>query len=165
MTETRFSPGPETARAFRDALGAYGTGVTVVTAIGPDGPLAMTANSFASVSLDPPLVLWSPAKSSSRHAGFVGAERFAVHVMGEGQLDMARQFAGSGHDFSGIDWAPDAQSIPALPDCLARFACTRHAVHDGGDHSIIVGRVTDVTCRPGKGLMFKRGQFGGFVGL
>ncbi|NRB35377.1 MAG: flavin reductase family protein [Rhodobacteraceae bacterium] len=165
MTETRFTPCAETARDFRDALGAYGTGVTVVTAMTADGPLAMTVNSFSSVSLEPPLVLWSPARESSRHDPFVNADHFAVHVMAEDQLALARQFASAGLNFEGVTWEPDANAVPALPGCLARFACARHAVHDGGDHSIVIGRVLEVTSRPGKGLIFKRGQFGGFVGL
>ena len=165
MTDTRFEPGPETARAFRDALGTFGTGVTVVTAMSQDGPVGMTANSFASVSLDPPLVLWSPALASARHDAFVEADQFAVHVMADSQLDLAKRFASLGSDFNGLDWTLDAWGAPDLPECLSRFSCKRHAVHDGGDHSIVVGRVVECACRPGQGLMFKRGQFGGFVGL
>jgi flavin reductase (DIM6/NTAB) family NADH-FMN oxidoreductase RutF len=163
MTETSFVPGPDTARAYRDALGCFGTGVTVVTAMTDDGPLAITVNSFSSVSLTPPLILWCPAKSSPRHAAFVAAPHFSVHVMAEDQLDLAAHFSRDGRDFSVTTWEANAQGQPALPGCLARFDCARHAVHEAGDHSIMLGEVLLTTSRPGKGLMFKRGQYGGFL--
>lgn len=165
MSDFSFAPGPDTARDYRDALGCYGTGVTVVTTLTPDGPLAMTANSFASVSLDPALVLWCPGKASPRHDRLIAARSYSIHVMAEAQLDMAAHFARTGDDFDRYDWTPSAMGIPHLPGCLARFDCTQVAVHDGGDHSIIIGRVDLATHRPGKGLMFKRGQYGGFLGL
>ena len=165
MGETSFEPAPDTRRAFRDALGCYATGVAVVTAGSAKGPLGMTANSFASVSLDPPLVLWSPSKSSARHAAFVNAQCFAIHVMGEHQHETAVRFARNGWNFVDGGWERDASGVPILADCLARFDCLRHAVHDGGDHSIVVGRVVHVSHRKGRGLIFKRGQYGGFAGL
>lgn len=164
MLETSFIPGPETSRAFRDALGCFGTGVTVVTAQGPGGLLAMTANSFASVSLDPPLVLWCPARASQRHDAFARAAHFAIHVMGEDQQALASRFARSGADFEGVDWVPGQDGVPLIAGCLARFECTLSAVHDGGDHSIVVARVLRVSHRPGLGLMFKQGRYGGFSG-
>lgn len=164
MLETDFVPGPDTARAFRDALGCYGTGVTVVTTQTGTGPIGMTANSFASVSLDPPLVLWSPAKTSSRHAAFAGAERFAIHVMAEDQDSLARHFARQGNAFDAVDWHVSQDGVPILDGCLARFECATEIVHDGGDHSIIVGRVLRGAHRPGRGLIFKQGQYGGFLG-
>ncbi|WP_425044126.1 flavin reductase family protein [Primorskyibacter sp. S87] len=165
MTETSFSPGPDTARQFRDALGCFGTGVTVVTANTPEGPVAMTANSFSSVSLSPPLVLWCPAHASERHDPLVAASHFAIHVMAEDQQEVAVHFADFGDRFDAVDWTPDAHGTPLLSGSLARFDCRRYAVHDGGDHSIVVGEVQNVNFRPGKGLMFKRGQYGGFTGL
>lgn len=165
MTETRFIPGPDTARSFRDALGCFATGVTVVTTATPEGPLAITANSFTSVSLDPPLVLWCAARRSLRHAPFAEARRYAIHVIGEDQQALAARFARSGDDFSALDWAPDDHGTPILAGCLARFDCTAHARHPGGDHSILVGQVRHAMHRPGKGLIYKRGQFGGFAGL
>lgn len=163
MTETRFTPGPDTVRAYRDALGCFGTGVTVVTTMTADGPLAITVNSFTSVSLDPPLLLWCPARGSQRHDTFAGARHFAIHVMGEDQLELARHFAAKGADFAGIAWQPNGAGAPALDGVLARFDCRHHACHPGGDHSIIVGEVKEVCTRPGKGLIFKRGQYGGFL--
>ncbi|APG46715.1 flavin reductase family protein [Phaeobacter porticola] len=163
MSETSFIPGPDSLRAYRDALGCFGTGVTVVTTRTERGPLAITANSFTSVSMDPPLLLWCPARQSKRHDPFVTASHFAIHVMAEDQLDMAMQFARNGEDFSCVPNAQNDQGIPVLPDVIARFDCKQHACHDGGDHSILIGAVLRTTSRPGKGLIFKRGQYGGFL--
>lgn len=163
MADTSFIPGPDMVRAYRDALGCFGTGVTVVTTMTPNGPLAITVNSFTSVSLDPPLLLWCPACSSLRHDTFVAAQHFAIHVMAEDQLLMAKHFAAHGEDFSPFSWAPNANGAPALEGVLARFDCRHYATHPAGDHSIILGQVDNVTTRPGKGLMFKRGQYGGFL--
>lgn len=166
MSETLFTPGPDTARALRDAYGCFSTGVTVVTVGSSDGPIGFTANSFSSVSLDPPLVLWCPARASSRHAPFIDAARFAIHILAEDQSDLARRFARSGDSFAGIDWSQDEDGVPILAGCLARFDCERHAVHEAGDHSIIVGRVLQAMHRQGgAGLVFKRGAFGSFAAL
>ena len=165
MSEQSFIPGPETARAFRDALGCFGTGVTVVTTQGDQGPLGMTANSFASLSLTPPLVLWAPAKSSRRFEGFAKAKHYAIHIMAEDQHDLAHHFAQAGDGFDSFDWSHSADGVPILAGCLARFECHTAAVHDAGDHAIIVGHVDRAAFRPGKGLIFKRGQYGGFAGL
>lgn len=165
MTEEIIVPGPGTARAYRDALACFGTGVTVITTRTETGPLAMTANSFASVSLDPALVLWCPAKASLRHDAFIATERYVIHVMTEDQLDLALHFSRSGDDFSGVDWRPGPHGLPVLHGCLARFECEREAVHDGGDHSIVLGRVERASFHSGKGLMFKHGAYGGFFRL
>jgi flavin reductase (DIM6/NTAB) family NADH-FMN oxidoreductase RutF len=152
MTDPGFVPGPHTLRAFRDALGAFATGVTVITTDGPEGPVGITANSFSSLSLDPPLVLWSPARASRRFPIFAEAERFSIHVLAAGGDAVARHFARSGE-------------LPAggLGAVLARFDCTRHAVHEGGDHAIVVGRVLRAWHAPGAPLVFHAGRFGGFA--
>ena len=158
-----FDPATDDPRAFRDALGRFATGVTVVTCATGSGPMGITANSFASVSLDPPLVLWSPAKMSSRYPFYVAAEHFAVHVMGAEQAAMATGFARSGDAFDGLDWEEGAHRVPLLNGCLSRFECTTEAVHDAGDHSIVVARVTRVTTRNGAPLIFAAGRYGGFA--
>lgn len=163
MSETSFIPGPDTARAYRNALGCFGTGVTVVTTMTPRGPLAITVNSFTSVSMDPPLLLWCPSKVSLRHDVFVGAVDFTIHVMGEDQLSTAEHFAKNGEGFDTVDWQPNAAGSPALSGCIARFDCQNFACYPGGDHSIIIGQVTEVTTRPGKGLIFKHGLYGRFL--
>ena len=161
---TRFIPGPETARDFRDALGCFATGVTIVTCRDAgDRPLGITANSFASLSLDPPLVLWSPARSSRRFAAFEAAGHYAIHVLSDAQFDLCRQFALDGHDFSGLDWHENEAGVPLIGNSLACFECTRHAIHDGGDHAIIVGRVTAAARNDHAPLVFAKGSYGRFT--
>ena len=163
-TPLGFVPGPETVRHFRNALGRFATGVTVVTAEGPDGPVGMTANSFASVSLDPALVLWSPARASGRFPVFAGAAQFAIHILDRAQEDLCRHFVRHGHAPDGMTWARGAEAMPVLPECLARFDCAVHARHDGGDHMILVGRVLHAVVREGTPLVFLGGDYGGFAG-
>lgn len=165
MAEEAFHPTPENRTAYRAALGCFATGVAVVTTTGAQGPIAMTANSFVSVSLDPPVVLWCPAKSSQRHDIFTQAPTFMVHVMASDQQGIASHFARTGHDFSITDWQKNEAGLPVLPGCLARFQCGLRAVHEGGDHSIVLGDVQQVWSRAGEGLIFKRGRYGGFAGL
>lgn len=149
-------------RAFRDALGQFATGVTVVTATTPAGPLGITANSFASLSLDPPLVLWSPARASRRFAPMVAAQHYAIHVLGQDQMDLCRHFARNGLDFALPGVEINAEGVPLLPGCLARFECRQSTVHEGGDHAIIVGTVVRAVFQEGAPLVFSAGQYGGF---
>lgn len=165
MDDASFAPTPDMMTAYRAALGCFGTGVTVVTTMTPEGPLAMTANSFVSVSLAPPIVLWCPAKSSRRHDIFIAAPVYMIHVMAADQQEMASHFARTGDDFSVVDWSLCDAGAPVLPGTLARFQCRLRAVHEGGDHSIVLGDVTRVWSRAGEGLIFKRGRYGGFAGL
>lgn len=153
-----FDPAQD-SRAFRDALGAFATGVTIVTAPSADGPVGITASSFASVSLDPPLVLWSPAKSSKRFSYFNGARHYAIHVLDGHQQDVCNGFTRDRHAFDTLDWSEDANGVPRINGCLARFDCTLQATHDAGDHVIIVGRVTCAAFRPGLPLLFQGGRF------
>jgi len=146
-------------RAFRDALGAYATGVTIVTTASADGPIGITANSFASVSLNPPLVLWSPAKSSKRFKYFTGAKHFAVHILDGHQQQLCNGFTRDKSAFDGLDWAANDDGVPLINGCLARFECTLDAEHDAGDHTIIVGRVTGASAREGLPLLFQGGRF------
>ncbi|WP_170784503.1 flavin reductase family protein [Ruegeria lacuscaerulensis] len=165
MTETTFTPTPDQSTAFREALGCFGTGVTVVTTHTALGPRAITVNSFSSVSLDPPLVLWCLAKDSNRFGAFHDCQHYSIHVMAQDQQDQALKFARDGADFSHADWAPDHANRPQLSNCLARFDCQLHARYEAGDHLVLIGEVEKVMYRTGKGLIFKRGQFGGFADL
>ena len=158
---TRFAPDTGTELQYRDALGRFATGVTVVTCQSEIGPLGITANSFSSLSLDPPLVLWAPARASRRFQAFESANHFTVHVLDEDQYALCRAFARSGTQFDGVDWRLGVNDVPIIDSCLAQFECTRHAIHDGGDHAIIVGRVDAVTTRPGNPLIFSNGSYGG----
>jgi flavin reductase (DIM6/NTAB) family NADH-FMN oxidoreductase RutF len=157
-----FEPNADTSRALRNALGRFATGVTVITCNTPTGPIGMTANSFASVSLDPALVLWSPAKASKRYKAFTEAEHFAIHVMTAEQTDICNGFAKNGEAFDGYDWHACSKGVPLIAHCLSRFECARAAVHDAGDHSIIVGQVTRVSTQAAEPLMFYSGKYGGF---
>lgn len=159
---TRFVPGPDTAHDFRAALSRFATGVTVVTCQSKLGPLGITANSFASVSLDPPLVLWSPAKSSSRHDAFVAAERFVIHILGADQSQTCLRFTRDGLNFEDIHVGSSEGGAPVIHDCLAHFECRRFATHDAGDHTIIVGQVEAAAARDGKPLVFAGGAMGTF---
>ena len=158
-----FIPAPEHARDFRDALGRFATGVTVVTCNTAQGPVGITANSFASVSLDPPLVLWSVARSSSRYGHFAEARHYAIHILADTERDLAARFTRGGAAFDGLDWAPSPEGIPQIAGTLARFDCVRDAAHDGGDHLIIVGRVLRASLRAGDPLVFSQGHYGGFA--
>ncbi len=160
-----FAPDGENTRALRDAFGCFGTGVTVITVKTPQGPLAMTANSFSSISLHPPLVLWSPARSSKRHDAFVMAGQFCIHVLSQRQLPLAKHFASNGSEFDGFQWEEGPFGAPTLQGCLAEFHCDTHAVHPAGDHSLVLGLVRHVRnhnlCEDG--LIFDKGRFGSFV--
>lgn len=159
-----FHPATAEARLFREALGRFATGVTVVTVQGPEGPLGMTVNSFTSVSLNPPLVLWCPARASSRHDAFVGARAWSVHVLGAEQLEMCLRFTRGGAQFTGLDPALTDDGVPVLAGVAARFDCRAHASHDGGDHTVLIGQVARVTVAgpDDHPLVFAAGRFGAF---
>lgn len=158
-----FTPGPETQRAYRDALGSFGTGVAVITCCDAEGPVSIAANSFSSVSLDPPLVLWSPAVSSSRHDSFVAAKRFCIHILGADQQDICTAAARGGRSFETGGWTINPDGIPVLNNALVRLDCTHHAAHGAGDHTIVLGQVTQVTRCDGSPLLFVQGSYGGFT--
>ena len=150
------------ADGFRGALGAFVTGVTVVTTNSEEGPVAIVANSFASVSLDPPLVLWSPAKASQRFNHFAGAPQFAIHVLSAQQRDICSAILGSKSAISECATHQSQSGVPIIGDALATFECDLEITHDAGDHVIVVGRVTHAMHRPGDPLVFHKGQYGGF---
>lgn len=134
---------PLDSRAFRRALGNFATGVTIVTAATADGKKAgVTANSFNSVSLDPPLVLWSIDKRSGSYDVFDQAKHFAVNILSADQIDLSNQFARPRDDkFAGVAHEPGEGGAPLFPDCAARFQCEKHQQVDGGDHWILIGKV------------------------
>jgi 3-hydroxy-9,10-secoandrosta-1,3,5(10)-triene-9,17-dione monooxygenase reductase component len=129
---------------FRDTLARWPSGVTVVTAREGDEPVGMTAASFSSVSLDPPLVLVCVAHAANSHDGLVGAPGFAVHILGSGQAEVSARFAEPGPEkFDDYPYEPGPFGAPLLPFGVALLVCARHAALDGGDHTILVGRVVD----------------------
>ena len=149
------------SRAFRHALGCYPTGVAVVIA-GMDKALTgITVNSFAAVSLDPPLVLWSMSKTSSRYRTFTTVKNFSVSVLNSEQEAVSVRLAKPDeHKLDGLSLVATRNGPPGLADALAILECAREAVHDGGDHAIIVGRVLRFTWREtGAPLVFFRGRY------
>lgn len=149
-------------RALRTAFGRFATGVTVVTARGPGGkPEGMTANSFASVSLDPPLLLWCIREQAASRPAFDAAAHFAVHVLRAAQRPLAERFARPAPDkFADLDWEPGLGGAPLLPGALARFQCAVAARHPGGDHTILIGRVLAAEeAGPGEPLLYVHGGF------
>ena len=159
-----FRPGPDSDRAFRDALASFGTGVTIVTIASPEGPVGITANSFSSVSLDPPLVLWSASLASRRFPLFAQAEKLAIHVLAEDQHELCWAFSKSRHAFDSIDWRARDDGLPLIEGCLARFECSKYAKYDGGDHAIIVSHVEKISFREGRPLLFFGGNIGRLAG-
>ncbi len=149
------------SRQLRDCLGRFATGVTVVTCRDEAGrPCGITANSFSSVSLEPPLVSWNIAKSSNSLDAFVDAERFAIHVLSHEQLAVSVHFARTDHTrFEGIDFEDSAHGVPILADCLAVIECSSRAVHEAGDHYIIVGQVDRYVWENSDPLLFFGGRY------
>ncbi|WP_433256554.1 flavin reductase family protein [Streptosporangium sp. CA-135522] len=148
-------------RSLRDALGQFATGVAVVTTAAPDGARAgVTVNSFTSVSLDPPLVLWCLSKRAPSAPVFLRAGRFAVNVLAAGQDHLSQRFARPLPDkFAGVEVRPGPGGVPMLAGTLAGFACRTVSTHDGGDHLIFVGEVGRFRWSEGEPLVFHAGGY------
>jgi flavin-dependent trigonelline monooxygenase, reductase component len=149
------------ARALRDAFGAFLTGVTVVTTYNEDGaPIGFTANSFTSVSLDPPLLLVCLAKTSRNHATLTGAEGFAINILAEGQKDVSNTFARPVEDrFAAVEWKKGPFGSPVFADVAAWFDCAMHELVDAGDHVILIGRIEALENSGKTGLGYARGGY------
>ena len=149
------------ARELRNALGHFATGVTVVTTRNPQGePIGVTVNSFAALSLDPPLVLWSLAKKSWSLPAFEAASHFCIHVLAHDQQDLSDRFAKAGADkFAGLTTFEGVGGVPLLPGGNAAFECSVDHRYEGGDHIIFVGRVEQITMRSSAPLLFYRGRY------
>lgn len=151
------------AREFRNALGNFATGVTIVTTLAETGErLGITANSFNSVSLDPPLVLWSLGRNAFSLPAFETSGRFAINILADDQQSISTQFAKAGADkWAGVDIETLETGCPIVKHCLAAFDCRTHAVHDGGDHLLFLGRVVAMRAeREARPLLFYRGKYG-----
>ncbi|QBX35690.1 flavin reductase family protein [Paracoccus liaowanqingii] len=162
-TPHSFVPDPQNGRLLRDAFGRFATGVTIVTAASPEGCAAMTANSFSSISMDPPLVMWSPARASSRLPDFAAAAHFAIHVLSADQADLAWAVARNRNALDEAGLARNAQGVPVLDRCLARFDCAQFDMHEAGDHVIILGRVLHALVSEGAPLAFYGGRVAGIA--
>lgn len=130
---------------FRRALGKFPTGVTIITIKNQGGePVGVTASSFNSVSVEPPLILWSVDKGAYSAEMFISADHFAINVLSKSQMDMSNLFARRGAEkFNGIDFRENKYGVPLFNDCAAQFECKTWNVYDGGDHYIIVGEVEE----------------------
>lgn len=149
------------AREFRNAMGAFATGITVVTSTDHQSkPIALTVNSFASVSLDPPLVLWSVNRAHDIAEDFVESDHFAVHILQHDQKNFSQHFSGDRPDkFEGIDYDTGIGKLPLLCDYCARFQCKVEHRYEGGDHVILVGRVLDMDYRSVDPIIFHAGKY------
>ena len=152
---------PVDLQEFRSALGSFATGVTVVTTATDDQiPVGVTASSFNSVSLDPPLVLWSLAKKSMSLGAFRDSGHFAVHILSFAQEDLSNSFAKSGADkFGNVDWRPGQLGSPILGEFAAKFECRTLHQYEGGDHIIFVGEVVALEKRDHAPLVFHGGKY------
>lgn len=148
-------------RALRDAAGRFATGVTIVTTRDESGtPVGLTANSFSSVSLDPPLVLWSLGRHSSSLAVFESCSHYAINVLAADQVGFSQRFAQSGRDeLSDIELSIGAGGAPILPGCCAWFECRNEIRYPGGDHLILVGLVEAFHRQEKLPLVFHRGRY------
>lgn len=148
-------------RALRDLMGHFATGVTVVTTVGDNGaPVGMTANSFASVSLDPPLIVWSIGLKAPSLGAFRRHPSFAINIMCEDSKDLALNFARPSDDkFANISWKPGLDGVPVLDDAAVVIQCCTEMRMPGGDHEMYLGRVMDFHHTNKKPLLFHKGAF------
>lgn len=152
------------ARVFRDVLGRFASGVTVVTTMSDDEPVGMTCQSFCSVSLSPPLVLFCPSKTARAWPRIQRAGKFCINLLADGQSDVSNQMASRGADkFAGIGWTPAGHTgSPVLDGTLGHIDCTVDRVYEAGDHYIVIGKVEDlVSSSPADPLLFFEGRYGG----
>ncbi|WP_344413100.1 flavin reductase family protein [Pseudonocardia ailaonensis] len=155
------TPQPVTPQAMREVLGHFVSGVVVITAQGAE-PIGFTCQSFASLSLDPPLITFSPARSSTTWPRIREVGRFCVNVLAEDHQEYSNGFARSGTDkFAGVNWAPAPSGAPVLEGVSAWIDCTLWNEYDGGDHTMVVGQVSDLGADPARlPLLFYRGAYG-----
>jgi flavin reductase (DIM6/NTAB) family NADH-FMN oxidoreductase RutF len=153
-------------KKFRAALGQYATGVAIVTAQSPgQPPVGMTINSFASVSLDPPLILWSVQSDTPSAPYFLQAPGFAITILSAAQEALAMRFAKTdGAKFEGLDVRVGHTGVPIIPGGIAEFECIMENVVSAGDHDILIGRVVSFQTKPAPALGFHNGKFTQFDG-
>ena len=148
-------------KAFRRALGNFATGVTIITTKAPDGTnVGVTASSFNTLSMDPPLILWSSIKSTPSCKVFESASHFAVNILASDQMEMSNHFARQQDDkFAGIEWEEGIGGVPIFPNCSGRFQCESYDKFDGGDHWIFVGKVVAFDDSGSSPLCFHQGSY------
>jgi flavin reductase (DIM6/NTAB) family NADH-FMN oxidoreductase RutF len=149
---------------FREVLGHFATGITIVTAIDGGEPVGFSCQSFAALSLDPPMVILAPAKTSTSWPRIARAGAFCVNILAEHQEAVCRAFAVSGgNKFDGVDWTPGITGAPLIAGSLAVVECTLGAIYEGGDHELVTGHVVTMEIGEGTPLLFYRSGFGRFV--
>ncbi len=148
-------------KKFRQCLGKFASGVTVVTCTDDNGkPYGITANSFSSVSLEPRLILWNIAKVSNSLQAFLDADYFAINILARHQQELSTHFAKSDHTlFDTIEIDRSAENVPVIPGTLACFECRTHQIHDCGDHYIIIGEVVRFETTDAEPLLFFGGKY------
>lgn len=149
-------------KVFKEVMGNYPTGVTVVTTVNEEGmPLGLTVNSFASVSLDPQLILWSIDKRVSSYDSILNSGKFAVHVLAENQADICSLFATKGTDrFSNCEWKLSENNLPIIENVAGVLQCTTYQTIDAGDHTILIGEVMDIQNNHKEPLLYHKRKFG-----
>ncbi|SER86626.1 flavin reductase family protein [Psychrobacillus sp. OK032] len=152
---------PMDDRAFRDIVGNFCTGVTIITTMNGDlQPIGFTANSFSSLSLNPKLVLFSIDKNASTYKDFMNTEHFAVNILSTNQLDLSKQFSKRGiNRFEGVNFTKDVTGSPILNGSLAYLDCKITNFYEGGDHTIVIGEVLSADAREEKPLAFFQGKY------
>ncbi len=156
---------PIDPRAFRNVLGQFCTGITIITTVADGAPIGFACQSFAALSLDPPLVLFCPTKMSRSWQAIEASGKFCVNILAEEQKDICARFGSREPDkFAGVDWKPSPLGSPILDRSLAHIDCTVASVHDGGDHFVVFGAVQSLSDVPEvkpRPLLFYRGDYTG----
>ncbi|MCB9442327.1 MAG: flavin reductase [Mycolicibacterium sp.] len=156
---------PLDPRTFRHVLGQFCTGITIITTLDGDVPIGFACQSFAALSLEPPLVLFCPTKMSRSWQAIEDSGKFCVNVLTEKQREICARFGSKEPDkFAGVDWHPSELGSPILDNSLAHIDCTVHSVHDGGDHFVVFGLVQSLSEVPKvkpRPLLFYRGEYTG----
>ncbi len=149
---------------FREVLSHFATGITIVTALEDGEPVGFTCQSFAALSLDPPMVILAPARSSTSWPRIAQAGAFCVNILEEHQEALGRAFAVSGGDkFDGVAWSPGITGSPVINGSLAVVECRLGDIFDGGDHELVTGHVVAMDIAEGSPLLFYRSGFGRFA--
>ncbi len=164
-TDVREKPAAIDPKALRNTLSCFPTGVAIATSVARDGtPIGVTISSFNSVSMDPPLVLWSLARNAGSLPEYLAHPGFAINILSAEQATLCKLFSSPERNrFAALDWHAGHNGVPVIAGCAATLECTTHAVFDGGDHEIMVGRVDRHSATDLTPLVFGKGQLGGFA--
>lgn len=165
QTNIQETPPVIDSKMLRQTLSCFPTGVAIATTVSREGvPIGVTISSFNSVSMDPPLVLWSLASNAGSRDEYLAHKGFAINILASDQVGICRLFAGPERDrFQSLDWAEGLYGLPVIAGCAAILECSTYAVHDGGDHDIMVGKVENHSSTDHTPLLFAKGKLGAMV--